>query len=128
MTSLTQVIEYLRPGINLGPGGTAAVIDKGDGQGQQILFWRDVSAQPTPAEIAAAMPAAQAAYDAAEAQRLADKADRQELRDSFAQWRDTLQGVRDEAAWTNAKRDAALKDMARIQVKMLKILRDIALP
>jgi len=93
-----------------------------------ITEWRSALPQPTPAEIAAAMPAAQAAYDAAEAQRLADKADRQELRDSFAQWRDTLQGVRDEAAWTNAKRDAALKDMARIQLKMLKILRDLAVP
>jgi hypothetical protein len=93
--------------------------------GEFVLVFADGSTRnATPAEIAAA----QAAYDAAEAQRIADKADRQELRDSFAQWRDTLQGVRDEAAWTNAKRDAALKDMARIQLKMLKILRDIALP
>jgi hypothetical protein len=116
------VLAYLFPGITFGPNADCSIVGEG------ITAWRRPEPQPTPAEIAAAKPAAQAAYDAAEAQRLADKADRQELRDSFAQWRDTLQGVRDEAAWTNAKRDAALKDMARIQLKMLKILRDLAVP
>ncbi len=123
---LAIVLRYLFPDCNLGPGGDIAVRD--DGAGPYIARWSRPEPQPTPAEIAAATPAAQAAFDAAEAERLQAKADRQELRANFQQWKDAFQAIRDETNWDNTKRNAALVDLARIGIKVMKIVKDLAIP
>lgn len=71
--------------------------------------------------------AAQAAVDADNAQTALNKAARQELRNNFQQWKDKLQAVRDEVDFTNAKRDAALKDLAQVQIKILSVVKTLAL-
>jgi hypothetical protein len=77
-------------------------------------------------------PAEQAIRDAeiaaAAAEAAQAKADRQELRNNFSQWKDTFQAIRDETNWDNTKRNAALVDLARIGLKIMKIVKDMAIP
>ena len=47
------------------------------------------------------------------------KADRRAIKDSFSADRDKLTAIIDEAAWTNAKRDAAHKDAAHQFIEYL---------
>ena len=55
------------------------------------------------------------------------KADRQAIKDSFAADRDKLTAIIDEAAWTNAKRDAAHKDAAQVARRLLKAVKALVL-
>lgn len=52
-------------------------------------------------------------------------ANRRDVREQFVADRDRLIAIRDEASWTNAKRDDALKDLAKISRRMLVQLRDL---
>ena len=55
------------------------------------------------------------------------KADRQAIKDSFAADRDKLEVIINEAAWTNAKRDAAHKDAAQVARRLLRAVKALVL-
>ena len=55
------------------------------------------------------------------------KADRKAIKDSFAADKDQLTAIIDEAAWTNAKRDAAHKDAAQVARRLLKAVKALVL-
>jgi hypothetical protein len=55
------------------------------------------------------------------------KADRRAIKDSFSADRDKLTAIIDEAAWTNAKRDAAHKDAAQVARRLLKAVKALVL-
>ena len=55
------------------------------------------------------------------------KADRRALKDSFASDRDKLEVIINEAAWTNAKRDAAHKDAAQVARRLLRTVKALVL-
>ena len=55
------------------------------------------------------------------------KADRQAIKDSFSADRDKLTAIIDEAAWTNAKRDAAHKDAAQVARRLLRAVKAMVL-
>ena len=55
------------------------------------------------------------------------KADRQAIKDSFSADRDKLTAIIDEAAWTNAKRDAAHKDAAQVARRLLRSVKALVL-
>ena len=55
------------------------------------------------------------------------KADRQAIKNSFAADRDKLTAIIDEAAWTNAKRDAAHKDAAQVARRLLRAIKALVL-
>ncbi len=55
------------------------------------------------------------------------KADRQAIKNSFAADRDKLTAIIDEAAWTNAKRDAAHKDAAQVARRLLRAVKALVL-
>ena len=55
------------------------------------------------------------------------KADRQAIKGSFSADRDKLAAIIDEAAWTNAKRDAAHKDAAQVARRLLKAVKALVL-
>ncbi len=55
------------------------------------------------------------------------KADRQAIKNSFAADRDKLTAIIDEAAWTNAKRDAAHKDEAQVSRRLLRAVKALVL-
>ena len=55
------------------------------------------------------------------------KADRKAIKTDFAADRDKLAAIIDEAAWTNAKRDAAHKDAAQVARRLLKAVKALVL-
>ncbi len=55
------------------------------------------------------------------------KADRRAIKASFAEDRDKLTAIIDEAAWTNAKRDAAHKDAAQVARRLLRAVKALVL-
>ena len=55
------------------------------------------------------------------------KADRKAIKNSFAADRDKLTAIIDEAAWTNAKRDAAHKDAAQVARRLLRAVKALVL-
>ncbi len=55
------------------------------------------------------------------------KADRRAIKDSFASDRDKLEVIIAEAAWTNAKRDAAHKDAAQVARRLLRVVKALVL-
>ena len=55
------------------------------------------------------------------------KADRQAIKDSFAADRDKLEVIINEAAWTNAKRDAAHKDAAQVARRLMRAVKALVL-
>ncbi len=55
------------------------------------------------------------------------KADRKAIKDIFAADRDKLTAIIDEAAWTNAKRDAAHKDAAQVARRLLRAVKALVL-
>lgn len=55
------------------------------------------------------------------------KSDRQAIKDSLAADRDKLEAIIAEAAWTNAKRDAAHKDAAQVARRLLKAVKALVL-
>ena len=55
------------------------------------------------------------------------KADRQAIKESFSADRDKLTAIIDEAAWTNAKRDAAHKDAAQVARRLLRAVKALVL-
>jgi hypothetical protein len=55
------------------------------------------------------------------------KADRRAIKDSFAADRDKLEAIIAEAAWTNAKRDAAHKDAAQVARRLLRAIKALVL-
>ena len=48
-------------------------------------------------------------------------------KDSFASDRDKLEVIINEAAWTNAKRDAAHKDAAQVARRLLRAVKALVL-
>ena len=55
------------------------------------------------------------------------KADRRAIKDDFASDKDKLTAIIDEAAWTNAKRDAAHKDAAQVARRLLRAVKALVL-
>ena len=55
------------------------------------------------------------------------KADRRAIKDSFAADRDKLEVIINEAAWTNAKRDAAHKDAAQVARRLMRAVKALVL-
>ena len=55
------------------------------------------------------------------------KADRQAIKDSFSADRDKLEVIINEAAWTNAKRDAAHKDAAQVARRLMRAVKALVL-
>ena len=55
------VLQYLFPGIKIGPGGDVELIDRKDGLGVQVLRWSYTQTQPSEATITANHDAAYAA-------------------------------------------------------------------
>ena len=75
---------------------------------------------------AAEILAAQSAWDAAQLLMTEEAADRAAVRAQFIADRDTLVLIINEAAWTNVKRDQALKDMAQVQRRMLRAVKSLS--
>ena len=55
------------------------------------------------------------------------KADRRVIKTDFASDKDKLTAIIDEAAWTNAKRDAAHKDAAQVARRLLRAVKALVL-
>jgi len=55
------------------------------------------------------------------------KADRKAIKESFSADRDKLEVIINEAAWTNAKRDAAHKDAAQVARRLLRAVKALVL-
>lgn len=123
---IARVLMFMFPGIKLGVSGeNAECVIRKDGGEPYIAEWNRPEPQPTPAELAAAEPAAQAAWDAAEAERIAAAADRAELRAQFKAAHDRLVQISGGANPTNAQVIAAVRDIAGYQVKILRALYGI---
>ena len=73
------------------------------------------------------LAAAQAALDAAEAERAAAAVDIAELKAQFATDRDKLQAIIAAPGGTNANRDAQILDMAQVMRRLLKTAKAQAL-
>ena len=89
------------------------------------VVWLSHRPQPTPAEIDAARPSAEAAEAARIAAEQQAAADRAELRAQFQTAADRLQQIADAASPTNAQVVAAVRDLATIQRRMLRALYGI---
>lgn len=74
MVALTDAILVLVPAATFGPGGTAQVVDRGDGNGPQITSWNTAAlgAQPTAAQLAAVTQAQVDAYYTSLKRQVAD--------------------------------------------------------
>ena len=117
--NLSDVLRYLIPGIRL----NVDCVLQDDGNGvSYIAVWNRPEPQPTPAEIAAAEPAAQAAWEADQAAKAAAEADKAELREQFQTAAARLQQIADAASPTNAQVIAAVRDLATIQRRILRAL------
>ena len=117
--NLSDVLRYLIPGIRL----NVDCVLQDDGNGvSYIAVWNRPEPQPTPAEIAAAEPAAQAAWEADQAAKAAAEADKAELREQFQTAAARLQQITDAASPTNAQVITAVRDLATIQRRILRAL------
>ena len=120
--NLSDVLRYLIPQIRLNVD--CVLQDDGDGV-SYIAVWRRPEPQPTPAEIAAAEPAAQAAWEAEQAARVAADAEKAKLREQFLTLAARLQQITDAASPTNAQVITAVRDLATIQRLILRALYGI---
>jgi len=91
--------------------------------GQFNVRWVSAQPQPTQAELDAAAPAAQAAYDAAQADAAAYESQRTEVASNLSAMRDRLVLIRDAASPTNAQVIQAVRDLAAIELRMLNYIR-----
>ena len=89
------------------------------------VVWLSHRPQPTPAEIDAARPSAEAAEAARIAAEQQAAADRAELRAQFQTVAADLQQIADATFANNGQRDTAIKRMAVIQRGMLRALYGI---
>lgn len=114
--SLAATIQYLFPGIDM----LRECVVQDDGTGPRIVRWNRPEPQPTPAELAAAGPLAEAAMQAEQAARAEAAADKAELREQFQAAADRLQQIADAQTPTNPQVVQAVRDLAAMQRKMLR--------
>jgi len=86
------------------------------------IKWLAETKQPTDAEIDAAAVAAAAA----ETQEATDKATLAGMRDQVKQAISTLNTIQGAANFTNAQRDAAIKEMAQIVERIIRVVMEQA--
>lgn len=127
MVSLSAIIKHMYPTATFGPLGSVQIVN--NGSGPFIAEWRLPEQQPTPAEIAAATPAAQAAFDAAEAAREQARLDRQELKAQFntdkAKLDAAIDGITN--ATTLGELRGFVKDMAQVERRLLRSVKALVL-
>lgn len=117
---IAESLQYLFPGITLGPVGEGAecvIVD--DGKGPRIVEWRRAERQPTDAELKAAEPAALAAQQA-EAAKVAESTTARDDAKRALTALDTIIGGIDAATLAQAK--TAIKQLAQIQKHIILAL------
>lgn len=102
-----------------------AFVFQADGQ-TLAMVWDDALQNIRPF-TQAEQTALEAEQTAAAAEREQARLDRQGLKEQFATDKAKLDAIVDEAAWTNAKRDAALKDLAQVERRILKAVKALVL-
>lgn len=89
---IAESLQYLYPGITLGPvgeGADCAIVD--DSKGPRIVEWRRQERQPTPDELKAAEPAALAVLQAEEAKRVESDTARSEAKQAYSELQPLLE-------------------------------------
>lgn len=92
-------------------------------EGLDRIRWFSPQPQPTQAEIDAAAPAALAALAAEQAEATAYQADRTDLQTQYANAVTRLEQIRDAPSLSNTQAVTAIKDLAAVQLRMLKYIR-----
>ena len=83
---IAESLQYLYPGITLGPvgeGADCAIVD--EGKGPRIAEWNRQERQPTLAELKAAEPAALAAVQVQEAKRVESDTARVDAKQAYSE-------------------------------------------
>lgn len=118
---LITSIKYLFPGISF---ETECVMENA-GSGPYIARWNRTEPQPTQADIEAAYPAALTAAGVVDTERVQWQADRADLKSKYDAAITRLEAIRDAVSPTNAQVVAALRDVARYQIHILKYIRGL---
>ena len=125
IVNVAAILDYLYPGIVIAPDDSGECsIEMADGK-VAIRNWMRAEKQPTDAELKAAEAAALAAIADKKAQAEATELDRDNLRKAFQAAADRLNQIATVAPANNAQVIAAVQDIARYQLHILKALRGI---
>lgn len=90
---------------------------------ETVITWKAQTAKPTDAELDAAAPSILAAKAVADAEYVTWLTDKSDLKTTLNNQIDKMNVLIDKVSFTNAERDAAIKDLAQATKKVLKAVK-----